>query len=124
MTRRVQGWLAEQDPSDLMISDWTTTEMSSAIAIKLRTGHMDIDQRATMLALFNRLVAESFVVLPVTSAQFRTAARYADQHGLGLGVGDALHLAIAGDHGAAVQTLDRQMAEAGPMLGIPTRLFA
>ncbi len=122
-TIRIQAWLAEQAPGTLAISEWVTTEFSSALSIELRTRQLQVKHRAEALAMFARLRAESLAVLPISGEQFRTAAHFADQHTLNLRAGDALHLAICSAHGATLCTLDRRLSEAGAALGVETTLI-
>jgi predicted nucleic acid-binding protein len=122
-TERMQHWLGQQREGDLAVSDWVATEFSSALSIKLRIGQIMTGDRAEALAMFTRLATDSFIVMPVSRLQFRTAARFADQHVLGLRAGDALHLAICADHGATLCTLDRRLRDAGSALGIKTMLL-
>ncbi|PYD68118.1 type II toxin-antitoxin system VapC family toxin [Komagataeibacter swingsii] len=122
-TSRMQEWLAAQVVEDLFISDWVITEFSSALSIKLRTGQINVTDRANSLAMFTRLCTESFGILPLTSQNFRTAARFSDQYALGLRAGDALHLAVCADQGATLCTLDRRLAETGPQVGLATTLL-
>ncbi|MBN9562487.1 MAG: type II toxin-antitoxin system VapC family toxin [Alphaproteobacteria bacterium] len=110
----------QQDAAQLLISDWAVTEMSSAMA----KAEDRADQPGAALAMFNKLVTESFTLLTVTGSHFRAAAKFADQHMLGLRAGDALHLATASEHGATVHTLDQKLPAAGPVLGVPTHLLA
>lgn len=118
-TSTTQDWLAAQEPGSLWISEWTITEFSSAQALKLRTGQIQPEHRAECLAGFARLVEESLVVMPVSSANFRTAARFVDQHQTGLRAGDALHLAVCAHHGGRMVTLDRTLAAAAIAFGVP-----
>jgi uncharacterized protein len=96
--------------------------MSSAFALKLRSSQINPEQRAAALAMFSRLVFDSFTVMPVTVLHFRTAARFVDQHTLVLRAGDALHLAVAAEYGAAVHTHDQTLAAAGSVLGVQIKL--
>jgi predicted nucleic acid-binding protein len=122
-TGRMQAWLAAQTVDDLAISEWVATEFSAALSIKVRTGQIEAEHRTEALSMFARLRADSFVTLPISSVEFRTAAHYADQYALGLRAGDALHLAICAGHGATLCTLDRRLSEAGPALGVRTELL-
>lgn len=122
-TVRVQSWLDKRDPNDLAISDWVVTEFSAALSMKIRNRSITAAHRATALAKFATLATESFVVLSVSTLQFRSAARFADHYQLGLRSGDALHLAVCADHGATLCTLDRRLSKAGPDLGVKTVLL-
>jgi len=122
-TDRMLAWLGALDPAALAISDWVTAEFSSALSIKLRTGQIAATHRADALALFAGMSAETFALLPISGADFRIAARFADQHALGLRAGDALHLAICAGHGATLCTSDRRLAAAGQALGVRTDLL-
>jgi predicted nucleic acid-binding protein len=122
-TQDAQSWLGSQEISSLWISDWTLTEVSSAMSIKLRSKEITLEQRALALAAFNQIVEESFSIMSVTKTHFQQAAQFAGQYSTGLRAGDALHLAIASTHGAIVVTLDRVFADAGPKVGTPTQLL-
>jgi uncharacterized protein len=122
-TQRMQGWLGEKDPDDLGISDWVVAEFSAALSIKLRTGAIEVADRAAAMTMFTQICNENLVVMPLSRAQFRLAARFADQYALGLRAGDALHLAICAEQGATICTLDRGLGEAALALGVKAALL-
>lgn len=122
-TAAVQQWLAAQPPESLVISDWTATEFSAALSMKVRLRHLDAAMRADVLAAFTALTRDTFTVLPVVREDFRAAARFSDQHESRLRAGDALHLGIAANHGEQLLSLDRAQVKAAVAAGISARLF-
>ena len=67
-TPRVQDWLADQDADGLAISGWVVTEVSSVLALKVRAGDLNINQRAEILAAWQRMQIDNFhsvAVLPI-----------------------------------------------------------
>lgn len=121
-SERTRAWLGRQAAGDLIISDWVVTEVSSALAIKLRTKAIDENQRADALAGFRRLADQSLTILPVDRAHFTAAARLVDQAALGLRAADALHLAVVLDQAATLCTQDRRLAEAATNMGSRAQL--
>jgi len=121
-TEALQDWLAEQSAGELAISDWVTAEFSAALSVKVRTEALASAERAEVLAAFGALVDASFVELPVSRVDFRAAARFADQYATGLRAGDALHLAVAVNHGARIRSVDRALVGAAQALGVSAAL--
>lgn len=122
-SERVDRWLNHQDQADLIVSGWVVTEFSGALANKLRRGDINEPQRTGALSGFSQLCSNNLAVVPVQQEAFHRAARIADQHAFGVRAADALHLAIAFEHGATLCTLDRRMSDAGAALGIATLLI-
>lgn len=121
-TAKAQRWLAEQSPEQLAISEWTVTEFSAALSMKVRMCHLNESARAEVLLTFTAMMRENFEVLPVTPSDFRSATRLADRHESGLRAGDALHLGIAANAGQQIISLDKALIEAALAVGISARL--
>lgn len=117
-TSEVLSWLAVQNVDMLVISEWVSTEFSSALSIKVRTGQISEADRRKILSTYSKLVADSLRMLPISGTEFRVASSFADRHELGLRAGDALHIAIALAHGATICTLDRVLANAASALAV------
>lgn len=120
---RIRLWLNNRQPKPLLISDWSLTETSSALSLKLRTDQITMKAYEAAQTQFRLLAANSLEVLPVLQQHFYEAARYCDQHSLGLRSGDALHLAVAMELNAEIITLDKRFATAAQSLGAPCTLL-
>jgi uncharacterized protein len=118
----VQEWLGRRGWDRCIISPWVMTEFSSALSIKLRTRQLTISDRAAALTMLHRLIDDAIATVPVEASAFRLAAHFADQHALGVRSGDALHLAVCAEAGFTLCTLDRQLAQAAPTLGVAAEL--
>ena len=121
-TSAAQQWLGEQG-EELVISDWVLTEASSALSMIQRVTGLDDNARSRAERNLQALTVAVLGNLPVTRQAFRTAATTAGRADLSLRAGDALHLAVAAEHGARVATRDARQAEAGNRLGLDVFLL-
>lgn len=118
----VRTWLGEQD-GEMCTSDWVATEVAAAFAIKIRTGEILVEQRASLQAAFDRLQRDSLRHITFRKEFFGAAAGAASRPHPALRAGDALHLAICMHHRATLCTLDTDQARAAVELGLTTILL-
>ena len=105
---------------DLAVSHWTRVEFASLLARDVRVGALDVDAAHVVNSKFEKLIGKSFTVLLPNRDDFQRAKDWLGYFETSLKAGDALHLAIARNHGAmAIYTLDKGMISAGKKLGLP-----
>lgn len=117
-TEAVQRWLANQGDNELCISGWTITEVASALSMKVRMGHLGVNEAAHLQRNWRTALADGLKKMPVVSEAFERAVNTLANHALGLRAGDALHIAIADLNGCNLATLDKVMASAARQLGV------
>jgi predicted nucleic acid-binding protein len=117
---RIARFMSGLPTGELAISLWTEVEFASLLAREVRIGDIRGDEAREADALFENVVQESFVVLSPSADDYFLARRYLHRYETGLRAGDALHLAIAGNHRAdAIYSLDKTMIKAGKILDLP-----
>lgn len=119
----IRDWYASNDTGLFATSDWSVTEFSSALGLKVRTSQLTPTQSDAVHGMF-----ESFVQGGVRRL---AVSRHAFQHGAslirsmhGLRAGDALHLAVALEAQALqFATLDKLLAAKASQAGLQAITF-
>jgi predicted nucleic acid-binding protein len=119
-TSRIARFMAGLPTGELAISNWTKVEFASLLARDVRMRALRADEAREADTVFEDVVRQSFVVLSPSADDYALARRYLHTYETRLRAGDALHLAIAGNHqAAAIYSLDKTMIKAGKILGLP-----
>jgi predicted nucleic acid-binding protein len=102
---------------DRTVSHWLRVEFSSMIARCLRMKVFNKTQAASIMDNFETLLTNSFHILIPTVADYDLANSLLQHFHTGLRADDALHLAIAQNHGAKkLYTLDHGLEKAAKKL--------
>jgi len=119
MTARTRAWFERQESGTLAISHWVAVEVASALALKVRTKQLQLEERNLVSAMWRAMRETGLVMLPVRHEDFEHAARMSERYELGLRASDALHVAVAFSAGCTLVSLDKVMASAAPEFGVP-----
>ena len=116
---KIEAFFARLPAGELYVSHWTRVEFSSLIAREVRMGGLAESDALLVIAQFDELVADSFQVLAPGVVDYELAKAYIQNFATKLRAGDALHLAIASNHGAkALYTLDEGLLNAAKLLKV------
>jgi len=113
---KIEVFFSRLKADELYVSHWTRVEFASLIAREVRMGGLAESDALLVIGQFDELVAESFQVLVPDVADYELAKSYIQHFATKLRAGDALHLAIASNHGA--KTLDEGLLNAAKLLKV------
>ena len=114
---RAEAFLQAHRPR-LLVSDFGAAEFASAVSKKLRTGELAQDEAQAAFPAFDVWIAQHGPRLEVIPSDVVVAESWLRRLDLGLRTPDALNIAVAQRHGAALATFDLRMAEAARALGL------
>ena len=112
------AWLSRHQDASLIISDWVVTEFAAALSVKPRTAAIDELVRTAIADQLKMPRQQVLQTVPISSSHFHMAAHFARRAQPGLRAGDALHVAMAAEAGAAIRTMDKRLARAALEIGV------
>lgn len=108
-----------------VISPLVEVELCSALAIKLRTGEMDIPTAQRILSCFRMHCTDGlFRIVPIGAREYAAACEWIGAFKVPLRTVDTLHLAAAFANGLALLTADKSLASAAGQLAVRCKLLA
>ncbi|HWE98435.1 MAG TPA: type II toxin-antitoxin system VapC family toxin [Caulobacteraceae bacterium] len=113
---RAESFL-DTDPI-LLISDFAAAEFASALGLRVRTGSLPRDDALLAFATFDSWGARFGPRLEIDGADVAQAERYLRHLDLNLRTPDAINIALAERHSAALATFDVRMADSARALGL------
>ncbi len=113
-TGRALAWV--EGVQDFVLSSWTATEFSSALAVRSRMRHLADRDRRELERQFDSWL-KTRVVLSVLDADM-TEARRLVREDVRLRAPDALHVAVAARHRCVMATFDADMAKVARDCGL------
>ncbi|MBS4098268.1 MAG: type II toxin-antitoxin system VapC family toxin [Sulfuricella sp.] len=117
---KVEAYLRKLPVGKLWVSQLVRVEFSSLLAREVRMGNISPNNALAADDEFEAMITESYRVIAPGVADYELAKSFIRQYSTGLRAGDALHLAIAKNHGAdLLLTLDKGLLKAGKLMDIP-----
>jgi predicted nucleic acid-binding protein len=106
------------------ISALVEVEFCSALAIKMRTGDMDMESAQRILSCFRMHIADRlFTIVPIAAREYAAACQWIGAFAVPLRTVDALHLAAAFANELAVLTADKALARSAEHFGVACQLI-
>ncbi len=103
----------------LIVSDFGAAEFASAIARRVRTRELPIDEAQLVLSAFDHWIATIPDRAGISAVDVAMATEFLRRLDLPLRTPDAIHIAIARRLGVTLATFDSAMASAAHALGVP-----
>ena len=116
---KIEAFFAKLPVGELYVSHWTRVEFASLIAREVRMGGLAESDALLAIAQFDELVTDSFQIVTPGIADYELAKATIQHFATKLRAGDALHLAIASNHGAQTfYTLDEGLLNAAKLMKV------